>query len=38
MNASERPLIEPRLAQTSPSGIEVPVRVGPESAESVSIT
>ncbi len=33
MNAPESPLIEPRVSQTSPSGIEVPVRVGPESVD-----
>jgi methylmalonyl-CoA mutase N-terminal domain/subunit len=33
MNAPPRPLAEPRVSQTSPSGIEVPVRVGPESVD-----
>ena len=33
MNAPARPILEPRLSQTSPSGIEVPVRVGPEAVD-----
>jgi methylmalonyl-CoA mutase N-terminal domain/subunit len=33
MNAPERPLVEPAVTQTSPSGIDVPVRVGPESVD-----
>ncbi len=33
----ERPMIEPRLSQTSPSGIEVPVRVGPEAVDQMQV-
>ncbi|MCC7079688.1 MAG: methylmalonyl-CoA mutase [Burkholderiales bacterium] len=37
MNAPERPEVEARLANTSPSGIEVPIQVGPEAIGSERI-
>ncbi len=33
MNAPEHPLVEPHVSQASPSGIDVPVRVGPEAVD-----
>ena len=37
MNAPQRPLVEPRVSQTSPSGIDVPVRVGPEAVDTARV-